>query len=133
MMPISARMPRIATKPIGVPVGTSASTTPIRPSGATLATRNIFCTLCSWIIRKVAIRNTINGTTWLIGPWALALSSTVPPVATLYPAGNEAAKVSMSGLSSFTRSVGWISPITAVLMVIVGLRSRRHTSGCSSS
>ncbi|MNG06826.1 hypothetical protein D3C84_900950 [compost metagenome] len=83
MMPISARMPRIATKPIGVPVGTSASTTPIRPSGATLATRNIFCTLCNWIIRKVAIRNTINGTTWLIGPWALALSSTVPPVATL--------------------------------------------------
>ncbi|MNL17964.1 hypothetical protein D3C87_1390870 [compost metagenome] len=47
MMPISARMPRIATKPIGVPVGTSASTTPIKPSGATLATRNIFCTLCN--------------------------------------------------------------------------------------
>ncbi|KEF90283.1 hypothetical protein RLJV_23575 [Pseudomonas aeruginosa] len=39
MMPISARIPRIATKPIGVPVGSNAATTPISPSGATLATR----------------------------------------------------------------------------------------------
>ncbi|MCY1175481.1 hypothetical protein D9M73_157230 [compost metagenome] len=83
MIPISARIPRIATKPMGVPVGTSAITTPISPSGATLATRNSFCTLCSWIIRKVAIKNSISGTTLAIGPWALPLSSTVPPVATL--------------------------------------------------
>ncbi|KAF1068139.1 MAG: hypothetical protein GAK45_01452 [Pseudomonas citronellolis] len=83
MMPISARIPRIATKPIGVPVGSSAATTPINPSGATLATSSIFCTLCNWIIRKVAIRNSISGTTWPIGPCALPLSSTVPPVASL--------------------------------------------------
>ena len=80
MMPTSASTPRIATKPMGVPVGTSASTTPISPSGATLATRNIFCTLCNWIIKKVAIKNSINGTTCAIGPCALALCSTVPPV-----------------------------------------------------
>src|SRR6516165_7965242 len=42
IMPLSAMMPRIATNPIGVPVGNSANTTPIRPSGATLITRNIF-------------------------------------------------------------------------------------------
>lgn len=79
MMPISARIPRIATKPIGVPVGSNAATTPISPSGATLATRNSFCTLCNWIIRKVAMRNSISGTTLAIGPSALPLSSTVPP------------------------------------------------------
>ena len=42
IIPLSAMMPRIATKPIGVPVGNSASTTPIRPNGATLITRNTF-------------------------------------------------------------------------------------------
>ncbi|MNJ71836.1 hypothetical protein D3C77_684280 [compost metagenome] len=83
MMPINARIPRIATKPMGVPVGTSARTTPIKPSGATLATRKSFCTLCNWIIRKVPIRNSISGKTLAIGPWALPLASTVPPVSIL--------------------------------------------------
>ncbi|MNC27614.1 hypothetical protein D3C75_757890 [compost metagenome] len=118
---------------MGVPVGTSAMITPISPNGATLTTRNSFCTLCSWIIRNVAIRNSISGMTLRIGPCALALSSTVPPVATSKPTGNLLANSSIFGFSWATRSVGWISPLTDALMVMVGLRSRRHTSGCSSS
>jgi len=47
IIPLRAMIPRIATKPIGVPVGSNAMTTPIRPSGATLIARNIFWKLCS--------------------------------------------------------------------------------------
>ena len=60
-MPISATMPRIATKPSGVPVGSSAATTPIRPSGATLITRKSFWKLWSWIIRMVSITKIMTG------------------------------------------------------------------------
>ena len=42
IIPLKAMIPRIATKPIGVPVDNKAATTPIRPSGATLITRNNF-------------------------------------------------------------------------------------------
>ena len=82
MMPISASTPRIATKPSGWPVGSSAATTPISPSGATLTTRNSFWKLCSCSISTVAIRNSISGTTAAIGLSHLPLSSTLPPTAT---------------------------------------------------
>ena len=81
-MPISASTPRMATKPIGAPLGSSAATTPISPSGATATTRNSRWKLCSWIIRIVAMMNSMSGTTAAIGPCALALSSTGPATAT---------------------------------------------------
>ena len=67
MIPISASTPRRATKPNGVPVGNSATTTPINPKGATLTTRNSFWKLCSCSISTVAIRNNMSGTTAAIG------------------------------------------------------------------
>jgi hypothetical protein len=56
---LSAIMPRIATKPIGVPVGSNAITTPIRPNDATLITRNsipklrVFSQLCAYHLLTV--------------------------------------------------------------------------------
>ncbi len=39
--------------------------------------------LCSWIIRIVAMANSIIGATAAIGPCASALDSTAPPISTL--------------------------------------------------
>ena len=63
MMPIKASTPRIATKPSGAPNGSSAATTPMRPSGATLTTSASFPKLCSCTIRNVAITSSITGAT----------------------------------------------------------------------
>ena len=79
IIPLRAMIPRIATKPIGVPVGNSAATTPIRPRGATLITRNIFWKLCSCTIRMISISMIISGKTATIELSPLALSSIVPP------------------------------------------------------
>ena len=57
-------------------------TTPITASGATAKTRNRRLKDCSWIIRIVAMMNSISGATAAIGPCALALSSTAPPTST---------------------------------------------------
>ena len=76
-------MPRMATKPIGEWLGSRAATTPISASGATANTRNSRLKLCSWIIRIVAMMNSISGMTALIGPCAFSLSSTAPPTTTL--------------------------------------------------
>ena len=54
-MPISASTPRMATKPSGAWLGSSAATTPMSASGATAKTRNSRWKLCNWIIRIVAI------------------------------------------------------------------------------
>ena len=62
--------------PCGASLGNSAATTPIRASGATAKTRNSRWKLCSWIIRSVAMANSISGATAAIGAWALLLSST---------------------------------------------------------
>ena len=78
-MPLNAMMPRIATKPIGVLVGNNAMTTPIRPNGATLMTRNIFWKLCNCTIRIISINMIITGNTATIELSPLALSSIVPP------------------------------------------------------
>lgn len=71
----------MATKPIGLSNRSSAGTTPISPSGATVKTRNIRPKLCSWIISSVAMVSSITGTTCAMGPCPLADSSTAPPVA----------------------------------------------------
>ena len=63
IMPISARMPRIATKPSGRLNSSSAATTPIRPSGmmnSTIARRR---KLTSSIIMNSSISSSIIGTT----------------------------------------------------------------------
>lgn len=83
IMPASAIVPRIATKPMGVWVGSSAATTPIRPNGATLTTRNSRWKLCSCIIRMVAISSSVTGNTATSDFMPLALASSVPPTATL--------------------------------------------------
>ena len=78
-MPNSARMPRMATKPSGRLKRRSVKTTPMMPMGTTLRTRARREKLCSWIIRKVTIRNSITGTTAITDACDWALSSTVPP------------------------------------------------------
>ena len=60
-MPISARMPRMATKPIGELLASSAMTTPMMASGATAKTRNSRWKDCNWIIKIVAMMNSISG------------------------------------------------------------------------
>ena len=73
----------MATKPSGAPLGNRAATTPIRASGATAKTRNRRWKLCNWIMRIVAMTNSINGITAMIGACALALSSALPPATIL--------------------------------------------------
>ncbi|MNE58893.1 hypothetical protein D3C80_1539530 [compost metagenome] len=46
-IPISANMPRMATKPIGALESSSAATTPISAVGATAKTRNSRLKLCN--------------------------------------------------------------------------------------
>ncbi len=79
IMPINARIPRIATNPSDWRNSSSAPTTPISPIGTTLSTRNSRLKLCSWIIRNVSIRNSIAGTTATTEACEFWLSSTVPP------------------------------------------------------
>ena len=75
----------MATKPSGARSSSnSATTTPIKPSGADGERPGAsLLKLCNWTIRIVAMMNSITGTTAAIGPCALALSSTAPPVAML--------------------------------------------------
>src|SRR5262249_42556890 len=54
IMPSSARMPRMATKPSGLPDTSSAATTPISPSGPTLSTRNSRWKLRNWTISTLS-------------------------------------------------------------------------------
>ena len=63
IMPQSAVMPRIATKPSGAWNMSSAATTPISPSGAVRNTMNIREKLCSCSIRIVRIVTSITGKT----------------------------------------------------------------------
>ncbi|MNV73458.1 hypothetical protein D3C71_1666090 [compost metagenome] len=79
IMPPSAMMPSIATKPSGDWNTSSAGTTPIRPSGAvstTIHMREKFCS-CSMSNSRMVIN--INGATASSALFALSLSSTAPP------------------------------------------------------
>ena len=90
-IPISARMPRIATKPMGTPKGTSVATTPMRPRGAAAKTISDRRKLCVWIITSVAMISSISGTTAAIGCWLSPEVSTVPPTAMRTEGGRLAA------------------------------------------
>ena len=81
IMPINARMPRIATKPSGRLDRRSAAATPIRPSGATERTSTSREKLWSWNISTVNMMSSITGMTASTEACDFALSSTVPPTA----------------------------------------------------
>ena len=71
----------MATKPRGRPESSSAPTTPIKPSGATLSARKRRRKLWSWNINTVIMISSISGTTAITEAWDFLLSSTVPPTA----------------------------------------------------
>jgi hypothetical protein len=62
-MPISASTPRMATKPSGAPLGSSAATTPIKGQRRHRGDEEQREKLCSCSIRIVAMTNSISGTT----------------------------------------------------------------------
>ena len=64
IMPASAMMPSIAMKPIGVPVVSSAATTPMSPSGATLITS------ASWRKLPSCTMSTVSMSAIMSGTWA---------------------------------------------------------------
>src|SRR5262249_10242502 len=80
--PSSARIPRRATKPSGLPDNSSAATTPIKPSGATLNTRNKRSKIRSATSRTVSMTGSLTGTTEITETGDFWFSSTVPPTAT---------------------------------------------------
>ena len=83
IMPISARMPRIATKPSGRLNTSSATTTPISPSGSRRdhhrEPAEAHEHAASW---SASISTIISGTTANTDALDIALSSYRPPVAT---------------------------------------------------
>ena len=74
-------------KPIGVPVVSSAATTPMRPSGATLITSASWRKLPSWNISTVSISAIMSGTCARRAALLCPLFSTVPPISRSVPAG----------------------------------------------
>ncbi len=80
MMPESAIVPSIATKPNGCPNSSSAAVTPIRPSGAVSTTISVREKLCSWIISSVSTTRMNSGTPAAIDFWPRGESSTAPPI-----------------------------------------------------
>ena len=79
IMPPSAMMPRIATKPSGAWNTSSAGTTPIRPSGAVSTTIHMREKSCSCSISSSRMVTSISGATASSALLALSLSSTAPP------------------------------------------------------
>ncbi len=82
-MPISARMPRIATKPSGRLKTSSDSTTPISPSGRIATTISMRRKLTSMTIVASSISTIISGITANTDPCEIWLSSNRPPVSSL--------------------------------------------------
>ena len=82
IMPDSAMVPSIATKPNGMPNASRATVTPIRPSGAVITTMSTRWKLCSCSISTVSTTSTNSGRPATIDFPPLALSSTAPPVST---------------------------------------------------
>ena len=80
IIPDSAIVPSIATKPNGWLKTSMAAVTPISPSGAvstTIATRE---KLCSCSMSTVRTTSASSGSPAMTDFWPLALSSTAPPV-----------------------------------------------------
>ena len=69
IMPSSARMPRIATKPSGRLKASSASTTPMMPSGSSASTSPSRRKEPSWNISSVTMSSSIIGTTAMTEAW----------------------------------------------------------------
>ena len=63
IMPDSAMMPRMATKPSGLRVNCKAMMEPIRPSGAVMAARIMSLILPSWNMRTMRITKIMTGMT----------------------------------------------------------------------
>ena len=83
IIPISARMPRMATKPSGRLNTSSDSTTPISPSGRIATTMARRRKLTSMTIIVSSISTIISGTTANTEACDFWLSSNRPPVSTL--------------------------------------------------
>ena len=73
--------PSWATKPIAVPVGSIAPTTPIKPNGAMASAMPVREKLRSWTISSDTMTSSIKGMTAKIDALPLAASSTTPPSA----------------------------------------------------
>ena len=80
IMPASAMMPSMAMKPMGVPVVSSAATTPMSPSGATLITSASWRKLPSCTMSAVSMSAIMSGTWARRAALLWSLFSTVPPV-----------------------------------------------------
>ena len=79
IMPDSAIVPSMATKPNGLPVRSRNSVTPMSPSGAVSTTSTVREKLCNWIISTVSTTRMKSGTPAATDLLPLALSSTAPP------------------------------------------------------
>ena len=80
IIPDSAIVPSIATKPNGLLKSSRNSVTPISPSGAVSTTSTTRWKLCSWIISTVSTTKISNGTPAAIDEPPFADSSTAPPI-----------------------------------------------------
>ena len=80
MIPDSAIVPSIATNPNGLPKASSASVTPISPSGAVSTTIAVRAKLCSCTISNVSTVTTSRGTPAAMDRWPFAESSIAPPI-----------------------------------------------------
>ena len=80
IMPDSAIVPSIATKPNGTRNTSRNSVTPISPSGAVSSTSTMREKLRSWIISSVITTSRNSGTPAATDSAPRAESSTVPPV-----------------------------------------------------
>ena len=113
--------------PIGLPVISSAATTPMRPSGATLMTSASWRKLPSWTMSTVSMRAIINGTWAMRAALLCSLFSTVPPTSRNVPAGIDLRTASIAPPTRWfteaasTPGMGWAST------VMVGRRPRRQT------
>ena len=79
MMPASAMVPSMATKPKGRPETSSAATTPTMPSGAVSITISTSEKRRSCSISSVRISPTISGMPLMMEACALTFSSSGPP------------------------------------------------------
>src|SRR6201997_5389421 len=128
IMPVRASTPSSATKPMGLSARRRAATTPIRPRGATLSTRNRLLKFWSWIISTVRSRMSINGRMAVTDVSALLLASTVPPTAIWYPLGRPAFSAAIFGASACTTVAACVPGTTSACTVTVGRRSRRQNA-----
>ena len=80
MIPDSAIVPSIATKPNGLPKASSASVTPISPSGAVSTTISVRAKLPAAPSAASAPDQTNSGTPAAIDRWPCGESSIAPPI-----------------------------------------------------